>query len=171
MYDPTVFENLKVAFENQLYDLDNLDRKITIINRVDRMDFSVLTRDFAIQFTLVNQPNVKAEIAVEASVKELAGEILEMPGQNPGCSLVIRFHKQVQNVATQCKKIEQALNTIWENDIQLTQTLSFEFEQEAPSYQDMIEVRFKSKITEQHMGDIADFLDSVLETLDVLNGI
>ena len=171
MYDPTIFENLKVAFENHIYDLDNIDHKITITNRIDRMDFSVLTRDFAIQFMLVNQPNVTAEIALEASVKELAGEILEMPGLNLGCSLVIRFSKQLQNVATQCKQIEQALNEIWENDIQLTQTLSFEFEQDAPSYRDMIEVKFEEKITEQHLGDIADFLNSVLEALDILNGI
>ncbi|MBE1554672.1 hypothetical protein [Sporosarcina limicola] len=53
MYDPTIFENLKVAFENQVYDLDNLDQKITITNRIDRMDF-------AIQFTLVDQPDVTA---------------------------------------------------------------------------------------------------------------
>jgi len=171
LYDPTIFENLKVAFENHVYDLDNVDHKITITNRIDRMDFSVLTRDFAIQFTLVNQPNITAEIVLEASVKELAGEILEMPGQNLGCSLVIRFRKQMQDVATQCKQIEKALNAIWKNDIQLTQTLSFKFEQEAPSYLDIIEVNFKEKITEQHMRDIADFLDSVLEALDVLNDI
>lgn len=73
MYDPTIFENLKVAFENQVYDLDNLDRKITITNRIDRMDFSILARDFAVQFTLVNQPDVTAEIVLGASVEDLAG--------------------------------------------------------------------------------------------------
>ena len=35
MYDPTVFENLKVAFENLLYDMDNIERKINITNRTD----------------------------------------------------------------------------------------------------------------------------------------
>ena len=34
MYDPTIFENLKVAFENHVYDLDNIERKIDIKNRV-----------------------------------------------------------------------------------------------------------------------------------------
>ena len=171
MYDPTIFENLKVAFENQVYDLDNLDRKITITNRIDRMDFSILARDFAVQFTLVNQPDVTAEIVLGASVEDLAGEILELPGKNFGCSLLLRFNKSVQNVAIQCKQIEQGLNAIWEDEIELTQILSFVFEQEASSYLDSIEVKFKSKMNEGHMDDIADFLEHVLETLGVLNGI
>ncbi len=171
LYDPTIFENLKVAFENQVYDLDNLDREITITNRVDRMDFAIMARYFAIQFTLTDQPDVTAEIVLGASVNDLAGEILELPGMNLGCSLLVRFTKRVQNVAVQCKQIEQALTTIWENEIQLTQTLSFVYEQEASSYLDIIEVEFKSKLNEEHMGDIADFLDHVLETLEVLTGL
>ncbi|MBO0588931.1 hypothetical protein [Sporosarcina sp. E16_8] len=171
MYDPTIFENLKVAFENQVYDLDNLERKITITNRFDRMDFAIMARDFAIEFTLADQPHVTAEIMLGASVKDLAGEILELPSKNLGCSLLVRFTKRVQNVAIQCKQIEQALNDIWETEIQLTQTLSFVYEQEASSYLDIIEVGFKSKLNEDHMGDITDFLNHVLESLETLNGL
>lgn len=171
MYDPTVFENLKVAFENQVYDLDNLDEVINITNRVDRMDFSVIARDFAIQFTLADQQDVTAEILLEASLEELAAEILEKPGKNPGCSLYLRFYKRVQNVTKECNQIEQVLKDIWEPDVQLTQTLSFVYEQEASGYLDIIEVSFNHKINEKHMGDIADFLDHVLETLEVLNEI
>ena len=39
MYDPTVFENLKVAFENQVYDLDTIEREIRIINRIGSNGF------------------------------------------------------------------------------------------------------------------------------------
>ena len=171
LYDPTIFENLKVAFENQVYDLDNLDRKITITNRIDRMDFAIMAREFAIQFKLVEQPDVTAEIVLRSSVTDLAGEILELPSKNLGCSLLVRFNKRIQNVAIQCKQIEQALHVIWETDIQLTQTVSFVYEQEASRYQNLTEVKFKSKINEEHMGDIADFLDHVLESLEVLNAI
>lgn len=170
MYDPTIFENLKVAFENQVYDLDTMERKIDITNRVDRMDFSIMARDFAIQFALVDQQDVTAEIVLEASLPDLAAEIMETPGKNPGCSLYIRFNKQIDNIA-ECKKIEQALSEIWDSDVELTQTLSFVFEQQASSYLDTIEVAFTHKINEQHMGDIANFLDHVLETLEVLNDL
>jgi hypothetical protein len=171
LYDPTIFENLKVAFENHIYDLDNLDRKITIINRVDRMDLAILSREFAIKFALVNQPGVTAEIVLQASIKELAGEILEVSGENLGSTLSVRFTKTLQNAATECQQIERALNDIWETDIQLTQTLSFVYGQQASGYLNSIEMLFKSKIKEEHMTDIANLLDHVLESVEVLDVI
>ena len=168
MYDPTIFENLRVAFENHIYDLDNIDEKITIINRVDCMDFAILSREFAIQFTLVNQPDVTAKVVLQASVKELAGEILEVSGENLGSTLSVCFTKTVQNAAIECQQIEQALNAIWETDIHLTQTLSFVHGQHASGYLNNIDMTFKSRINEKHMEDIADLLNHVLESLEVL---
>ncbi|WP_062110163.1 hypothetical protein [Bacillus niameyensis] len=168
MYDPTVFENLKVAFENHVYDLDNLDCAITIGNRVDRMDFSILTREFAIQFSKLDQPNVTAEIVLEAKLEDLAGEILELPNSNFGCSLMLRFCKKVEEVDIQCSKIEQTLNGIWEDEIEISQTLSFNYKQEASGYENTIEVKFKQKMNEENMSEIGEFLHHVLITLDML---
>ncbi|MBW9234999.1 hypothetical protein JQK62_22770, partial [Leptospira santarosai] len=81
-----------MAIENQVYDLDNLERIIDITNRDDRMDFSVMARDFAIEFTLVDHDNVTAEIVLKASLEDLAAEILEKPDSNPGCFLILRFY-------------------------------------------------------------------------------
>ena len=168
MYDPTIFENLKVAFENLVYDLDTIERKIDITNRVDRMDLSVMSRDFAIQFTIVDQQEVTAEIILEASLEDLAAEILDSPEESQGCSLYIRFIKRVGNIV-ECKKIEQELSDIWEPDATLTQTLSFVYDQQPSKYLNTIEVAFSHKINEEHMGDIADLLHHVLATLKVLN--
>jgi len=172
MFDPTIFENLKVAIENQVYDLDNLDHKIKITNRVDRMDLSIMKRDFAIHFTLIDKRDVTAEIVLEASLEELATEILEQTGKNPGCTMYLRFYKHVQNVTNQCKEIERVLNEIWEPDIPLTQTLSFVYGQDLSlNYLNIIEVAFDHKINEDHMGIISDFLEHILSTLEVLNCI
>ena len=171
MYDPTVFENLKVAFENQVYDLDTIEREIRIINRIDQMDFAVLARKFAIQFTLFNQEEVSAEVILEASLQDLANEILEAPGQNPGCTLTVRFHKHVQREMEQCREIEEALNDIWENEVLVIQTLSFLYGEEHTGFSNMIEVKFKTKIDEENMREIPDFLHSVLKALYVLHGI
>ncbi|HEY4554672.1 MAG TPA: hypothetical protein VIG80_15870 [Bacillaceae bacterium] len=171
MYHPTIFENLKVAFENQIYDLDNLDRRITIVNRVDRMDFAILARELAIQFVLADQPDVKAEVVLETSLKDLAGEILEMPGTNPGCFLSLRFAKLIQHAPVQCKQIEEALSAIWEDDIELTQTLSYVYGQDESNPLNHIEVKFKLILNEENMMEIGPFLQSVLEALEVLNRI
>lgn len=168
MYDPTVFDNLKVAIENRVYDLDNLDRKIRIVNRKDQMDFAVLARHFAIQFSLVQEPELMAEVVLEASLAELATEILETPGGNPGCVLKVRFLKTIEQVDRQCRAIEETIQAIWEEDVLLHQTLSFSYKDEATAYENQIELTFKTKITEEHMNALDDFLDHVLGTMQVL---
>ena len=171
MYDPTVFENLKVAIENRVYDLDTIDRKIRIINRSDQMDFAVLARKFAIQFTLFHLEDVLAEVILEASLHDLADEILETPGGNPGCSLTVRFQKHVREVKEQCGQIGETLSDIWENEVLVVQTLSFIYGEDESGYLNNIEVKFKTKINEVHMGELPDFLYSVLDALRVLNAI
>ena len=171
MYDPTIFENLKVAFENHVYDLDNLERKINITNRVDQMDLSIIARTFKIEFTLVDQRDVTAEIVLDASLEDLAGEILEIANKNIGCTLALKYIKNIQNPDLQCEEIEQAIKDIWEDDIALTQTLSFVFGTELSSYTNTIEVRFAQKINEDQISDITMFLEHVLETLEILNKI
>ncbi|MCM3360106.1 hypothetical protein [Psychrobacillus sp. MER TA 171] len=171
MYDPTVFENVKVAFENHVYDLDNIERKINIINRTDRMDFSIIKRDFSIEFVLSDKPAVSAEIIIEASLEELAAEILEIPGKNPGCTLQLKFQKDVMDVPSECKNIELALKQIWEGDITITQHVSFEYGYLEQNYVNTTLLRFRQKINEDNITEIEDFLASVIESLELLHHI
>ncbi|WP_169082132.1 hypothetical protein [Paenibacillus sp. PL91] len=165
MFDPTVFENLKVAFENQIYDLDTLDRKVDIINRVDRLELAVMSREFALQFTLAGRSEVSAEIQLTATLKDLAAELLELKGETPACTLRLRFYMQVHQVEEQCKQAEQAIQRIWEPEIAPTQTISYLFGAESPSYSNVIELGFNRKISEEQMDDIPELTQHVLQTL------
>ncbi len=171
MYDPTVYENLKVAFENTLYDLDNLDGVIQITNRMDRMEMSVMSREFAIQFALADHNEITAEIALEASLKDLAAEILELPGENPACTLRLRFYMQIENVETQCGQIDQILQQIWKPSTTQTQTLSYVYGQERAIYTDTIELKFQRKINEDQMEDIPEIVEYVIQTLTGLKDL
>ncbi|MNO88766.1 hypothetical protein D3C76_802310 [compost metagenome] len=165
MFDPTIYENLKVAFENQLYDLDNLDGIILITNRMDRLEMSVMSREFSLQFVLTDYPDVTAEISLEASLKDLAAEILEQPGETPACTLRLRFYMQLTNVDTQCRQIDDIIRNIWKSETTSTQTISYVYGRETPSYMNTIEVRFVRRISEDHMGDIPGVIDHVIQTL------
>jgi hypothetical protein len=165
MFDPTVFENLKVAFENQIYDLDTLDRRIDIINRIDRMELAVMSREFALQFTLADRQEVSAEIQLTASLKDLAAELLELKGETPACTLRLRFYMQVNDVKEQCKQIEQIIQRIWEPEMAPTQTISYIFGDETPSYSNVIELGFNRKISEEQMEDIPELTQHILQTL------
>ncbi|XEC93731.1 hypothetical protein AB6A23_20600 [Paenibacillus tarimensis] len=169
MFDPTVFENLKVAFENQLYDLDNIAKKIRITGRIDRLDMAVMSRDFALHFLLADQQEVTAEIKLEASLKDLADEILEMPGVNPACTLQLCFYMTVDDVTMQCKEIENVLNEIWEPAQSPVQTLSFIYGQERSIYNNTIQLAFDRKINENQMEDIPELIKHILRSLDELN--
>jgi hypothetical protein len=171
MFDPTVFENLKVAFENQIYDLDTLDRKVDIINRVDRLELAVMSREFALQFTLADRKEVSAEIQLTATLKDLAAELLELKGETPACTLRLRFYMQVHHVEEQCKLAEQAIQRIWEPEIAPTQTISYIFGAESPSYSNVIELGFNRKISEEQMDDIPELTQHVLQTLQKLEEI
>ena len=170
MYDPTIFENLKVALENQIYDLDNIDGRISILNREDIMDFSVLSRRLTLQFSLINKPEVSAQVILSTDLEDLAGEILEQEGKELGCHLSLRLYMAVNDIKGQCERIEQALNGIWENDIHITQSISFLYKDET-NYRNTIEVQFLPKINEENMNELPDFLESVLESLEILTDI
>jgi hypothetical protein len=171
MFDPTVFENLKVAFENQLYDLDNLAGQIRIINRVDRLDLSVLSREFALRLKLADHGSVHAEIRLEASLKDLAAEILETPDGTPGCALSLRFYLDVEDVKGQCQRIEQILQDIWQPESPPVQTLSFVFGEERVIHTDTVELKFHRQINEEQMGDIPELIEHVLHTLAALEEV
>lgn len=168
MFDPTVFENLKVAFENYVYDLDNLDKQIVITNRIDRMELSTMSRVFALQFSRKDHEEIVAEIRLESSVKDLANEILELPGEVPACVLRIFFYMPITNVSTQCRQIEDILQDIWKPELKPIQSLSYVYGEENTMHTNTIELRFNRKINEDQMDDIPELIGHVLQTLDEL---
>lgn len=165
MYDPTVFENLKVAFENHIYDLDNLEQAVHILNRKDQLDLAVMAREFMIRFTRVGYPSVIVDLTLDSSLKELANEILEVENAEPGCTLTLLVRTFIQDVDSECEEIASILRAVWENDISYTQTLSFRHEQTEPGFMNRINIHFKPKLTEEHMGEIGAFLKSVLDMM------
>ncbi|PIC65277.1 hypothetical protein CSV79_02410 [Sporosarcina sp. P13] len=171
MYDPTVFENLKVAFENQLYDLDTLAHKINIHNRTDQLDLAVLARKFTLKFSLVHYPAVTVEVILNSSLQELADEILEAENTDPGCYLSLRVLKFVEDLEIQCELIAAILDAVWEGDIQHKQTISYEFGQREADYLHTIDIDFIPKLTEENMSEIAGFLQSVLDMVEQISEI
>lgn len=171
MFHPTIFENLKVAFENRIYDLDSLDGEIDILNRADRMDFAIMKRELAISFSLLGKPDTTVELILEASLKELSDEILERKRANPGCALRLRFKRHIQDESKQCKKIAEELSKVWEDDIDVKQTLSREFGKKEDVVLNTIVAKFKPKLSEEHIPEIPEFLEHVLASLEALNEI
>ncbi|EHB67919.1 MULTISPECIES: hypothetical protein [Paenibacillus] len=171
MFDPTVFENLKVGIENVVYDLDNLDELVLITGREDLLDMAVMSRSFSLTFELRGLKEAAAEIRLDAGLQELAAEILETPGKQPGCELKVRFYKNVKRIEDECAAISRIVAAIWEPEIPPVQTVTYIVGEEANGYRSMTEVRFSRTINEEQMEDIPNLADHMLQTLEQLNRI
>ena len=171
MSDPTIYENLKVAFENHLYDLDNLEERIRIQKRSDLMDFADLSRRLTLRFVRTDVPEVPAEVMLTASAKDLSDEILEVPGTEPGVTLGVRFDVKVIDAARQCEEIGRLLAELWEYDIRISQTLSFEYPHGGKGWTNRVEAEFRTRLDESHMTEIGGFLESVVDAMGRLSEI
>ncbi|WP_410513929.1 hypothetical protein PaeBR_05780 [Paenibacillus sp. BR2-3] len=171
MFHPTVFENIKIAFENQIYDLDNLDEAIVVTNRADMLDLALMSREFRLAFRVKESDKVTAEVVLRSSIQDLGDEILGIPGAAPGCTLLLRFYMEIENEEDQCEDIHNTLHAIWGPDIQQIQTLSFIYDQEREVYNNRIELAFKRQINEDQMEDIPELLKHMMQSAEELETI
>ncbi|RIX54010.1 hypothetical protein D3P08_07090 [Paenibacillus nanensis] len=174
MFDPTIFDNLKVAIENEFYDLDNLDRIIDITGRKDLLDMAVMSREFSLFFRLAKDRRAEAELVLETSLRDLAAEILERPEeQAPACGLKFRFRVDMDKEGGEalCQEIERCIMSIWLPDNKPMQTLSHVFGDDTGRYRNCIELGFGRRIGEEQMDDIPELAKHAVLTLEALCGL
>ncbi|WP_340021875.1 hypothetical protein MHI24_23165 [Paenibacillus sp. FSL K6-1096] len=168
MFHPTVFDNIKVTLENQLYDYDNLDGLLVITDRSDLLDLALMSREFSLAFKLTGGRHVTAGIVLRSTVKELGDEILETPGGQPGCTLTLRFDMEISDVKVQCAAVEEILTTIWGPELRPVQTLRFRYGAVEPVYQNGVELHFRRLLTEDQMEDLPGLLNYLLQSTEEL---
>ncbi|MCU6707551.1 hypothetical protein M6D81_02415 [Paenibacillus sp. J5C_2022] len=171
MFHPTVFDNLKVAFENELYDLDNLDGRILITGRKDIWDMAVMDREFSVSFRLTGTEWPTAELKLAAPLKELAAEILEQEGAVPACGLHVLFHMDIAEAEAErsCAAIEACLCSIWQPENKPVQTVSSVYGADpAALLRNTAELSFSRRINEEQMEDIPELVAHILATLEGL---
>ncbi|CQR53809.1 hypothetical protein [Paenibacillus riograndensis] len=171
MFHPTVFDNIKIAFENQIYDYDNLDGILIVTDRADLLNLALMSREFSLSFRLAGSQNVTSQVVLLSSVKELSDEILETPGSDPGCGLVLRFYMEIRNVNVQCAAAQRILSSIWGPDVQPVQSLTYRYGQEDGTCNNCIELKFNRQITEEQMEDIPHLLEFLVQSAEELEDI
>lgn len=185
LYDPVVFENLKVALENQLYDLDNLDQRIVITSRTDILDMAVMSRRWSLGFMLPDREQscaVKAEIILSTSIEDLSDELLERSGTNPACSLILKFTGSVEQPTVDCPQIDRVIEEAWNRDLIPVQRLTATFGDHAYPiegaelwvpryYENEILLPFNRRINEDQMEDLESLIEHTIRTLEALDKI
>ncbi|EJR56121.1 hypothetical protein IIM_01213 [Bacillus cereus VD107] len=166
MFDPTAFENLKVIVEGAVYDFD-LHGDILVTDRKDVMDLASLSRMYSISFQLTEtfKTMVEATFSLSVDAKNLSGEILEVPQFIPGCEMKLEFSFEMEHPEIGCKEIETLLHSIWGKERMITQKISYEYNKQAISYHNKVEVLFQKAITEDHVDDLIAVISHMIETV------
>jgi hypothetical protein len=186
MFDPTVYDNLKVVLEGLVYDLD-LEGKIEITDRCDLVDLARMSRTFRIRFR-VRRPEggaasadpppgegagrepsdaraatdldeVEAEIEISADTEDLAGEILGLetaPARAPGSVILLRWRTPARDAAV-CETIHRILQDVWGADNRLTHRIAYDYDRP-----ERLEIRseldFRRKIDERQIEDLPELV-------------
>jgi hypothetical protein len=111
MFDPTVFDNLKVIVEGYIYDLD-LENEISVTDRSDNIDLATMSRSYTITFANKYKKNPTATIGMEMRQQQLVGELMHSI-ENPGCHINVALEEQLQTQEYD-ELLLKKLKKIWE---------------------------------------------------------
>lgn len=169
LFDPTIFDNLKVVIEGAVYDLDSVG-SILVTHRSDRVELATMSRDYAIRFCEKEvEGKATAEVQLLMKTEDISAEILEREDRLIGCHVKLVFELEVLHPDQECPQLKELLEKIWEDQPQIIQQLSYTYGEEKKSYNNRIFVDFGRKINEEQIEDMGTFIDHVLYSLQSIN--
>lgn len=162
MFDPTVFDNLKVIVEGYLYDLD-LENTISITNRNDIVDLATMSRKCIITFSNVNKRNPTVNFEIEMSQKQLAGELLQTL-KTPGCQLTVSFQEELKN-PKYGEFLLKKLQKMWGEDHLVKLFITEELTASSPIFYHQYQVSFQRRYGED---DLEELLNVATQSVSLL---
>ncbi|MFZ3590905.1 hypothetical protein ACOI1C_17015 [Bacillus sp. DJP31] len=166
MFDPTIFDNLKVVIEGAVYDQD-LEGRLNVIDRSDRIDLAIMSRKFYLFFQLPNQTRSTCRWELTSTLDQLSNEILaksDLTGQ--GCSTNVEFTVKVPQEEHLLQMIQTIMDNVWGDRNKEYTLLS--------PYPLLKDVQFKVKITfdrviyEEDIDDLLLMFSFMEDTLKLL---
>lgn len=184
MFDPTIFDNLKVVFEGALYDLDH-DGRVLVSGREDIVDIAQMSRTFRLQ---VRKPDseIYATLVLTSGLLDFAGELrrIHLADQLPGCELAIQFQLPVSHVQ-QASAIDRHFQTVWGEVAEVRQEVitvlvpdvsedadpivSANMNSRLDRYR--IGLEFRAKIDEDNITDVESLLQHLVATMEFLDEV
>lgn len=163
MFDPTVFDNLKVIIEGAIYDLD-LDGELQVVNRRDLVDLANMSRQFSMDIAV--SAEMLGRVELSSNLENISGELLKRLDR-PGCSVTVSFFQEVKRSSIIKEKLEQ-----WKKEIQEIWGESWEIELSSTETLDSNQplklsatIRFDRLFYEDNIDDLEELLPYMMSTL------
>lgn len=173
MFDPTIYDNLKVVLEGCIYDLD-LEKELLVSKRKDIIDTASMSRTFYIEFQLQksNGEGPYAGISLHFSLNDYTTEVVNGDVESAGCNIDLSFYTIVskEQANEQCQRIEEQLTKLWNNQALISQELSFSFRNDH-ILKNKITIDFQRKINETQVYDLESIVHHSLKSLILLRTI
>ncbi|MFD0681714.1 MULTISPECIES: hypothetical protein [unclassified Paenibacillus] len=168
MFDPTIYDNLKVVFEGAMYDMD-LDDFVQIIQRTDRVELSTMSRSFGMEAVRKQGGQVIGRILLTASLADLAAELLAQSGEQPGCGLELTFIFPIHDMERDCALAAKQMVDIWGDKVSIAQSIHMEYGKQPVKLENHLTVQFLRKLDERQIDDIPSLLEHFLLSLERLD--
>jgi len=166
MFDPTVFDNLKVVIEGALYDLD-LEGQLLITDRQDQVEMAKMGRHYRITFKDKAIDEIQAYLNLKIDLDNLVTELQRLDEHKPGCHLEIGFVFKLESLDI-CPTIERVLTTIWGDEREIEQQISFQYGTNN-QYTNNSKITFHRLIQEDNIDDILEMINYIIETIHQLH--
>ncbi|MDQ0245382.1 hypothetical protein J2S09_002959 [Bacillus fengqiuensis] len=166
MFDPIVFDNLKVVIEGEVYDLD-LEGHVSVVNREDYVDLARFSRVYRISFQQTSA--IVASLLLTTHIDHIHAELSGNKQVKPGCLIEIDFVLSQMSTFTdvQCANYEKQLRAIWGEERIIEQRVSHLIG--TNEYKNEMKIKFNRYIYEDQVDDIIEMVDYMLETIQKFN--
>jgi hypothetical protein len=166
MFDPTVFDNLKVIVEGYIYDLD-LEKEISVINRSDMIDLARMSRKFIITYSQVEKESPSVSFEIEMKQKQLSGE-LQRTINNPGCYLELTFQEEM-NGQDYDELLLKKLKRIWGDKHIITLFVTKEITSNLNIFHHRYQVYFQTTFGEDDLEGLLQIVDHSISLLRMMS--
>ncbi|WP_078553613.1 hypothetical protein [Bacillus alkalicellulosilyticus] len=165
MFDPTIYENLKVVLEGDIYDLDFAE-KIEVTNRRDLIDLATMSRQYSIQYQIRECIHTYpyAEITLRSELEDFAIEKIEGNEYKAGCYVEVEFVTEIFR-EQDCDYIQKYLLKLWDHRPLINQKIYYTYGHESQVFC-KIQLNFTRKINEEQVDDIQKVVHYSLSSLE-----
>ncbi|TCP58254.1 hypothetical protein EV586_102708 [Tumebacillus sp. BK434] len=176
MFDPTIYDNLKVVFEGALYDLDRAGR-ILVTGRDDLVNLATMSRSFVMQVERPENATCAAKLELSSTLVDFASELrrMRLAEEVPGSMLTLTFELPERMIVNSAA-LDEHFQTVWAEvaDVVHERLAPFEPNPEKQSREETqegiyrITLYFKGKIDEDNIEDVVPLLEHMISTLETI---
>lgn len=171
MFDPTIFDNLKVVLEGKIYDLDQ-EGEWLVIGREDLIDLAGFGRTFRMRVQRPGEACIAA-LTLASGLADFAAELrgLRLVGEEPGARLELSF-ELAGDYTAQADEMGERLASIWGDAVIMRQERTVPVPIRIAAADDgthRIVLTFSQPIDERHLGELGALVKQTLDSLQLLS--